>query len=131
MDSDLKAFFLDNQAFIRVAVGGVEERLTKRLDKFEATVGAGFRAIDNRLAGDDQRLDAIDKRLATHDQRFDAINKRLTTHDQRFDAIDKHLATHDQRFDAIEDDLADIKGSLRALLARSGAKAAKRRRSRD
>jgi hypothetical protein len=114
MDAHLKQFFDDQQGFIRVTVGGLEKRLTDRLEKFETVVTAGFQTIDDRLSA--------------HDHRFDGIDRRLSAHNQRFDGIDRRLDGIDGRLDAIEGQLRALTRDLRTLIGRKAARRPKRER---
>jgi hypothetical protein len=93
MDAHLKQFFDDQQGFIRVTAGGLEKRLTDRLERFETVVKAGFQTIDDRLSAHDQRFDGIDRRLDGIDGRLDAIDGRLDGIDGQLRALTRDLRT--------------------------------------
>jgi len=104
MDKDLKDFFDDQQKFISMAIGGLEERLSgriakgegrlgkvedrlgkveERLERFERNVKIGFRVLDGRIGHLDRRLQQVDVRLNRMDRRmtreFAGIRKTLAT----------------------------------------------------
>ena len=94
MDAHLKQFFDDQQGFISLtvenaekrltalvtdSVGGLEKRLTGRLETFETAVKAGFQTIDDRLSHHDQRFAGIDRRLDAIDSQLGAITRDLRT----------------------------------------------------
>jgi chromosome segregation ATPase len=108
MDAHLKQFFDDQQGFISLtvenaekrltalvtdSVGGLEKRLTGRLEKFETAVKAGFKTIDDRLSAHDQRFAGIDRRLDGIDRRLDSIDGRLDAIDSQLGAITRDLRT--------------------------------------
>ena len=128
MDSHLKQFFDDQQGFIRLTLGGLEERLTNRLENFESKVMAGFQGVDSRLSAHDQQFVGISRRLDAMDQQFVGINRRLDVMDRRFDGIDGRLDGMDARFGRIESDLDEIKRNVRLLVGRKSARPRKPRR---
>ena len=66
-------------ALVTDSVGGLEKRLTGRLETFETAVKAGFQTIDDRLSHHDQRFAGIDRRLDAIDSQLGAITRDLRT----------------------------------------------------
>ena len=136
MDSHLKQFFDDQQGFISLTVenaekrltalvtdkvGGLEKRLTQRIEQFENKVTALFKGVDSRLSAHDHQFVGINRRLDAVDTRFAGMNRRL-------DAMDTRFAGIDRRLDAIQSDVDEIKRNVRLLVGRKPARPPKPRR---
>lgn len=98
--------------------------LTKLILALHTDVTRGFRSMNVRLDGHDDRLDRIeakqeqhDRRFVAIDDRFDRMDARLDAHDERFEQIDRRFDGVDQRFDGIDEELRQIKERLGVLEA--------------
>lgn len=114
MDMELKAFFVEPQAFISHALHGLEKRIDDRGDRLEGRLGrleVRFEKLEVRVGAVEGRLDRVELRLDKIDDRLDKVDGRLDKIDERLEKVEGRLHTIDDRLEKIDERLGSIDGS--------------------
>lgn len=61
------------------------------IEELHRTIVEGFKRVEDRLTGHDERFARMDERFVGVDKRFVSINERFVSIDERFEAVEARI----------------------------------------
>ncbi|MEN0022596.1 MAG: hypothetical protein AAGC61_04890 [Microbacterium sp.] len=90
---------------IRAELGGIDTRLTSRIEVLDERIGAKIEKLDARLTS---RIDGLDERVTVISGRLDHLEGRFDNLEGRFDNLEGRFDNLEKRFDTLDREVGDI-----------------------